>query len=90
MKNIVIGWWSAGITSAVACKIALEVFDNVRLVYADTGSAHADNIRFKSECEQWYGQKIETHKNPKYKDHFDVIYKERYINGQKVRNVPKS
>ncbi|MFT3704683.1 MAG: phosphoadenosine phosphosulfate reductase family protein [Agriterribacter sp.] len=80
-KQICIGWWSAGITSAVACKLAIEAFPCVRLIYADTGSAHSDNNRFKQECEKWYGQEIETHKNEKYVDHFDVIYKERYING---------
>ncbi|MCO5238842.1 MAG: hypothetical protein M9904_02195 [Chitinophagaceae bacterium] len=81
MNNVYIGWWSAGITSAVACKVAIELYDNVRLLYIETGSAHEDNARFKHECEKWYGKKIETVRNEKYKDHFDVIYKERYVNG---------
>jgi phosphoadenosine phosphosulfate reductase family protein len=81
LKEIRIGWWSAGITSAVACKMALELYENVKLYYIDTGSAHEDNIRFKADCEKWYGQKIITVKNKKYKDVSDVLRKERYING---------
>jgi 3'-phosphoadenosine 5'-phosphosulfate sulfotransferase (PAPS reductase)/FAD synthetase len=79
----VIGWVSAGITSAVACKIALEKYGSahVRLIYIDTGSAHKDNERFLSELEQWYRCPIETIKTDKYVDHFDVCLKTRYING---------
>lgn len=81
-KEIKIGWWSAGITSAVACKLALELYDNVKLYYIETGSAHSDNKRFKTECEKWYGCKIETVKNTKgYTDHIDVIEKTGYVNG---------
>lgn len=81
MKEIKIGWWSAGITSAVACKMALDLYDNVKLYYIDTGSAHADNERFKADCEKWYGAEIITVKNSKYTDVSDVLRRERYING---------
>jgi len=82
MSGIYLGWWSAGITSAVACKIALELFEDVQLYYIETGSAHADNARFKKDCEKWYGKEIITVRNSKgYKDHFDVIRRERYVNG---------
>ncbi len=82
MNGIKIGWWSAGITSAVACKAALELYDNVRLYYIDTGKVHEDNIRFKADCEKWYGVEINTLQNTKgYKDPIDVIRKTRYVNG---------
>lgn len=82
LKPIKIGWWSAGITSAVACKIALELYDNVELYYIETGKAHPDNARFKAECEKWYGKEIITVRNSKgYKDPLDVIYKTKYVNG---------
>lgn len=68
-----ISWWSAGITSAVACKIALELYDNVELFYIHIDTAHDDNTRFKKECEKWYGQKINTLKSSKYNDQFEVI-----------------
>lgn len=82
MNEIKIAWWSAGITSAVACKMALELYDNVELYYIETGSSHPDNERFKKDCEKWYGKPIHTVKNTDgYKNHFDVIRKTRYVNG---------
>lgn len=82
-NKTVIAWWSAGVTSAVAVKLALDAFgkDNVRIVYFKIDSAHPDNVRFKKECEQWYGKNIEVWQSQKYKDQFDVIEKTRYING---------
>ncbi len=56
--NFVVAWWSAGITSAVACKMALELYDNVEIVYIGIKSAHPDNDRFAKECEEWYGKPI--------------------------------
>lgn len=78
-----IGWWSAGVTSAVACKFLIETYgaDNVRLIYFKIGTAHPDNERFKRECEQWYGKEIEVTGSLKYKDQFDVIEDVRWING---------
>lgn len=82
MREIKIAWFSAGITSAVACKMALDMYDDVEIYYIETGSAHPDNARFISDCEGWYGQKINIVQNSAgYVDHFDVIDKERYING---------
>ncbi len=71
-------WFSCGVTSAVACKLALT--DNCRIIYFDIGTAHPDNERFIKDCEKWYGQKIER-VSGKYKDQFDVIRKTRYVNG---------
>jgi hypothetical protein len=82
LKKIKLGWWSAGITSAVACKAALELYDNVELYYIETGKAHPDNARFKTDCEKWYGKEVKTVQNSKgYKDPIDVIRKTRYVNG---------
>jgi hypothetical protein len=77
----VIGWWSGGITSAIACRLAIEKYPNVRLVYIETGSHHPDTMRFKADCEKWYGQEIETIQNKKYEDHLDVVLSTRYVNG---------
>jgi hypothetical protein len=76
-----IAWFSAGITSAAACKIALDTYPDVALIYIETGRAHPDNARFIADCERWYGQPIRTVRNTKYADHFDVIAKRRYVNG---------
>lgn len=80
---MIIAWFSAGCTSAVACKLALDKYgaENVRLVYIKIDSAHSDNARFIADCERWYGKKIEVIQSEKYKDQFDVIKKTRFING---------
>lgn len=76
-----IAWWSGGITSAVACRLALEKYPDVRLIYIETGSHHADTQRFKADCEKWYGRPIETWQNKKYANHIDVVIKRKYVNG---------
>ena len=78
-KDRKIAWYSAGATSAVACKIALKLYDNVEIYYIETGSHHPDSMRFLQECEKWYGQKINILKSP-YKDVFDVLERVRFIN----------
>jgi len=78
MKNI--AWWSAGATSAVATKLALEMYDNVEVVYIGIRTAHSDNDRFMRDCEKWYGVKIKTVSSEKYNDQFEVVKKKRFIN----------
>lgn len=60
--NPVIAWWSGGVTSAVACKIAIQLFgiNCVRVVFIDTYNEDDDTYRFKNDCERWYGKEIET------------------------------
>ena len=80
----VIAWWSAGVTSAVATKLAIDEhgLDNVEPIYFAIDSAHSDNARFKAECEDWYGKEIRVARSPeRYRDQFDVILKDRYVNG---------
>jgi len=62
MKYEVICWWSGGITSAVACKLALELYglENCRVIMIDTKNEHPDTYRFKVDCERWYGLPIEV------------------------------
>lgn len=81
MKKI--AWFSCGVTSAVACKIALEQYgkDNVELYYMVIDSAHQDNERFIDDCERWLDKKVNRVRSEKYVDQFDVIEKTRYING---------
>ena len=61
MKDIIC-WWSGGITSAVACKLAIRLYgkEKCRVVMIDTHNEHPDTYRFKSDCEEWYGLPIET------------------------------
>ena len=54
-------WWSGGITSAVACKLAIDLFgkENCQIIMIDTNNEHEDTYRFKKDCENWYELPIE-------------------------------
>lgn len=80
---MIIAWWSAGVTSAVATKLAMDKYgkDNVQPIYFHIDSAHEDNNRFIKECEDWYGKEILVTKAEKYNNQFDVILKDKYVNG---------
>ena len=80
---MIISWWSAGVTSAVATKLAIDMYgiDNVEPIYFHIDSAHKDNERFIKECEEWYGKKITVTKAEKYNNQFDVILRDKYVNG---------
>jgi len=80
MKYKYLAWFSAGITSAVACKLAIAA-GSTKIVYFETGSHHKDALRFKDDCEKWFGQEIEVWNNKKYEDHFDVILSTGWVNG---------
>lgn len=76
----IIAWFSCGITSAVACKIALQTYQDVELYYTDTGSQDEDSTRFLHDCEQWYGKSINILHSNEYTNLFDVIEKKGIIN----------
>lgn len=60
-KNI-IGWWSGGVTSAVTCKLVLDLYgkENCRIIFIDTMNEDVDTYRFLKDCEEWYNVPIET------------------------------
>jgi 3'-phosphoadenosine 5'-phosphosulfate sulfotransferase (PAPS reductase)/FAD synthetase len=78
----VIAWWSGGVTSAVACKMALDMFgiENVRLIFIDTFNEDQDTYRFKSDCERWYGKDIESISSNRYKCITDVWEQNKSLN----------
>ena len=80
-EQIEVAWWSAGITSAVTCWLALRRNPDVVLLYQHIDDAHEDNIRFMADCEKWYGKKIENIKSKKYDSVSDVIQETGYVNG---------
>jgi len=59
--NKVICWWSGGVTSAVACKLAIDLYgkENCRVIFIDTRNEDEDTYRFKTDCEKWYELPIE-------------------------------
>lgn len=78
----VIAWFSCGVTSAVAAKLAIAIYgDRVIIVRIVLKGEHADNDRFAADCERWFERPITNISSDKYKDHWQVIEGERYING---------
>jgi 3'-phosphoadenosine 5'-phosphosulfate sulfotransferase (PAPS reductase)/FAD synthetase len=68
----VIVWFSAGVTSAVAARIAVDKYPAARLVMCDTGSEHDDNYRFAHDVAEWLNKPIEVIRSKKYSDTFEV------------------
>lgn len=71
MKNDIICWWSGGVTSAIACKIAIDKYgiDRCRIILLDTRNEDEDTYRFMVDCEIWYNKKVELwsrYKQPDY------------------------
>lgn len=83
-KHPVIAWWSGGITSAVTCKLCIDIYgaENVRVIFIDTENEHKDTYRFKNDCEKWYELPIETITGigEKFKSIVDVWTKYKSLN----------
>lgn len=73
--------FSCGAASAVATKLTLAANPNAVAVYAETGAEDLDNLRFLSDCEEWFGISVIRLKNPKYRDTWEVWEKRKYIAG---------
>jgi hypothetical protein len=57
-----VSWFSAGVSSAVATKIAIDGIDEVIYVHID--DQHPDTLRFVRECELWFGKRIMILQSP--------------------------
>jgi len=85
LDNKIIGWWSGGITSAVACKLAIDLYgkDNVRIIFIDTHNEDDDTYRFMKDCEKWYDISIESISSDKHDSVQDTWYRYKALNGAK-------
>jgi 3'-phosphoadenosine 5'-phosphosulfate sulfotransferase (PAPS reductase)/FAD synthetase len=81
----IIGWWSGGITSAVACKLTINLYgiDNVRVIFIDTKNEDEDTYRFMKDCSEWYGIEIETISSTKHDSIQDVWRRYKALNNAK-------
>lgn len=77
----VVCWFSAGAASAIATKLTLRDSTNVVVAYCETGAEHPDNERFISDCERWFGVKIERLRSDEYESTWDVWQRRRYLAG---------
>lgn len=57
---MIISWFSAGVSSAVATKIALRKYPDMEIKYIHIDDQHDDTLRFISDCENWFNKKIEV------------------------------
>jgi hypothetical protein len=77
----VIGWWSGGVASAMACYLALEKWgDDVELVFCDTSLEHPDTYRFMDDFEKRVGAKVIKIKSERYSEPEDVWIAELALN----------
>ncbi|MEN8122861.1 MAG: phosphoadenosine phosphosulfate reductase family protein [Bacteroidota bacterium] len=85
MESKIIGWWSGGVTSAVACKIASDLYglENIRFIFIDTKNEDEHTYRFKDNCEKWYGKEIESISSKKHKSIQDVWIRYKALNNAK-------
>lgn len=79
----VIAWYSCGDASAVAAWLALQTYgpERVQVVRIRLDGEHEDNDRFAADCARWFNTPVTVIQANKYKDHWEVIEGERFING---------
>lgn len=78
----VICWFSSGAASAVMTKLVLKENPNAIVVQCDLGdSEDADNRRFASDCEAWFGTPIVRIKSATFSGIDDVFEKCKYHAG---------
>lgn len=82
-KDRIVVWFSHGATSAVAAYLVCRDFprENIRIILCDTASEHPSNKAFMGEMIRLLNHPIETMKNPKYRDIWDVFEKRRFLVG---------
>ncbi|MDV3952144.1 hypothetical protein CMT77_07930 [Elizabethkingia anophelis] len=81
-KEDIICWFSGGVTSAVAIKLAIRLYGHkrCRIIFIDTKNEDEDTYRFLKDCEKWYGKKIEWLSNEEYQNIEEVWYKYNGLN----------
>ena len=57
-----VSWFSAGVSSAVATRLAIDEIDEVFYIHID--DQHPDTLRFVRECEAWFGKPITILQSP--------------------------
>lgn len=72
-----VSWFSCGAASAVATKLVTEAMP----VYCETGAEHEDNPRFMSDCESWFGKKVERLRSDRYSDTWTLWKERRWLAG---------
>lgn len=61
---MIVSWFSAGVSSAVATKLAIQSYGVDKIIYTHIDDQHPDTLRFVKDCEEWFGQPIEIMQSP--------------------------
>jgi hypothetical protein len=81
---VIVSWFSCGCNSAVATKLALDLYPGeVTVARCIVDNEHQDNERFHADCARWFGQPILRLASTEYADCWEVWEKRRYISGVK-------
>lgn len=59
---MIVSWFSAGVSSAVATKLCIDKID--KIIYTHIDDQHEDTMRFVFDCENWFCKKIEILQSP--------------------------
>lgn len=86
MKVKSIAWFSAGVSRAVAIKLAIESIEQV--IYCHIEDQHEDTLRFIHDCESWFGKPIMILESP-YKTVENVCMTEGFVNGPRGASCTK-
>jgi 3'-phosphoadenosine 5'-phosphosulfate sulfotransferase (PAPS reductase)/FAD synthetase len=61
---MIVSWFSAGVSSAVATKMAIAAYGDVHIRYHHINDQHPDTLRFVADCEKWFGLPIHIDQSP--------------------------
>jgi 3'-phosphoadenosine 5'-phosphosulfate sulfotransferase (PAPS reductase)/FAD synthetase len=78
-KPYTIMWFSAGVSSAVAAKMAGSDIDEVLYIHID--DQHEDTLRFVKDVEPWINRPIQVLRSDKYASVRESCVKNSFING---------
>lgn len=76
MKTV--SWFSAGVSSAVATKLAIDEIDEIIYIHID--DHHPDTLRFVADCQNWFGKPIATVQSP-YKNVENALLGANFVCG---------
>jgi 3'-phosphoadenosine 5'-phosphosulfate sulfotransferase (PAPS reductase)/FAD synthetase len=83
----VVAWFSCGIPSAVAARLAIARYGpEVIVARIDTGSEHDDQDRFQADIEQWMNHPVTLLRSADFFSTWEVWEKRRFIVG--VQGAP--
>jgi hypothetical protein len=57
-QQMIVSWFSAGVSSAVATKIALQKYPDLLIIYQHINDQHPDTLRFVNDCEKWFERPV--------------------------------